>query len=74
MGEGPPGLALTRLNACFHPKLAKVKKAVELPDAGHAFGKVFQEAISNLEIEHIHSKVSYRDLQYGFTEYRVPAA
>ena len=67
MCEGPPGLALTQLIACFHPKLAKVKNAVELPDAVHAFGKVFQEAISNLEIEHIRSKVSYRIEPYGFT-------
>jgi len=31
-------MALTLFYAGFHPKLAKVKNAVELPDAGHAFG------------------------------------
>jgi hypothetical protein len=54
-------MGLTLLYADFHPKLAKVKNAVELPDAGHAFGKVFQEAISNLEIENIYPKVSDRN-------------
>ncbi len=75
-------MALTLLYAGFHPKLAKVKNAVELLGADHTFGatgvamaveKVFQEAISNVLIEHIHSKVNYRDQQYGFTECGVPA-